>query len=823
MDLGQIGRQAAIEKQAKMEGEHRVFNRSESLKNKSQGSQTPSGKSFVTALVDVVECSLSELIESLSLGKPGRHAKDLKLLQNLEPSVAAVVGLKAMINKLLTSPDELYLTGLAIYIGMAIEDEIQLRSFEEANPDLFSKVYHDLQQRNAGHQYARRKLRESAKRDGFEWIDWRDDQRWRVGVRLVDTVLIHTDLLNVSLVKRKDKKERFIHLTDYALKQMRDIELLKGLLAPKYYPMVCRPRHWKDVVGRDAGGFLTSNMPRQKLVKSHQKNYVEELRHFDLSEIYRSINALQDTSWKVNTYVKERFDYLWSTQSRLGNLPVQDLLDRPSKPFDIDTNEGARREYRKNTAIYFTDRQSQVGKIGIHDQLKTVSDKFVDEQDMHFVYTVDFRSRAYPKASYLQPQGNDVSRALLTFGDIHAKNMDEESARELALYGASLFGYDKVTLDERVAWVEDNTPDIIASAENCFDNRMWCEPGKPFLFLAFCNEWKQWKEKGEKHKSSFPVMRDGTCNAIQHWAAILRDTRSAVQVNLSDHDLPQDAYTEAAGVLKKKLEEHAFIGNETAKEWLEYGIDRALMKKPTMTLAYGSKQYSMMSHDYKAGAVESWVMDQLIEEDKPVPFDGKLNRPVAWLSKEIWASIGEVVGSVMIGMQFLQKCARVCLKADIPVTWITPSNFYVRQTYPEFTSRRVKTKLLGDFIRANIAEEVLGSYNKHKMVNAVAANFVHSLDATAMYKTIDKALDRDVTAFCMIHDSYGTVPADTKILSQCTREAFVEMYQDTNHLKVFKDQLIEGIPEHLHDELPDVPCLGDFDISKVLKSKHFFS
>ena len=154
---------------------------------------------------------------------------------------------------------------------------------------------------------------------------------------------------------------------------------------------------------------------------------------------------------------------------------------------------------------------------------------------------------------------------------------------------------------------------------------------------------------------------------------------------------------------------------------------------------------------------------------------------------------------------------------------VTPSNFYVRQAYPDYEPRRVTTKLLGDIIKPSLNEEVQGKYNNFRMVNAVAANFVHSLDATAMYKTINKALDRGVTAFCMIHDSYGTVAADTETLSKCTREAFVELYENQNYLESFLGQLGKVIPQRLRHKLPEVPELGTFNIKEVLESKHFFS
>ena len=847
MELGKISEQYQLEKQSRLEGEYRVNWRSSQLISKGHGSQTTQGKSFVGILIGVVSNQLEiDLLEYTfkGRGRPGHHFLAYEKLVLLEPTVASAVGLKALINRLLMASNEkaddffkrLTHTHLSIYVGKAVEDEINIRSFEEQNPALYEKVHEDLKRRSSGHLYARRKLRESAKRDGIEWAEWSDGDRFAVGAKIIDIIATHSDLIEIDLIRGKNQKNRFIRLADYAIEQMRKLENIKGINAPKYYPMLVKPKPWSAVTGEGVGGFLSHHILPLNMVKAHRKNYLEELGHFDLSVVYRSLNALQDTAWRVNPFIKERFDYLWTHHLRLGKLPVQDTLDEPQKPFDIETNEEARKEYRKNKAIYYTDRQKQIGIVGLHDQVKVISDKFADEKQLHFVHTVDFRSRAYPKASYLQPQGNDVSRALLTFADVHAKNLDEEAARELALYGASLYGYDKVSIDDRIDWVEEHTPQIIASANDCYENRFWCEPGKPFLFLAFCEEWKQWKDKGEDHKSSLPIMRDGTCNGIQHWAALLRDPETARLVNMTDEEVPQDAYQEACNALQdllhRKINDNvtaAYAIGQTAgsdidyaKGWLNYGLDRGLMKKPTMTLTYGSRQYAMMSHKWKTGSIEAWILEKQ-EKGISKPFGKNLNSAINWLAKEMTRAMNQVIGPVMQGMSFLRDCARVCMKAEIPVTWITPSNFYVRQAYPELESRRVATKLLGDIIRPTLAEEVEGRYKHSRMVNAVAANFVHSLDASAMFNTIDKALDRGVEAFCMIHDSYGTVAKDSKTLSECTREAFVEMYDNQNPLEAFLYQLSKGIPESLRHELPEVPKLGDFSVTEVLSSKHFFS
>jgi DNA-directed RNA polymerase len=104
---------------------------------------------------------------------------------------------------------------------------------------------------------------------------------------------------------------------------------------------------------------------------------------------------------------------------------------------------------------------------------------------------------------------------------------------------------------------------------------------------------------------------------------------------------------------------------------------------------------------------------------------------------------------------------------------------------------------------------------------AVAPNFVHSMDACLLRKAIMKGLklDRPINSFCMIHDSFGVHAARMpEFLSACIRPAFVEMYQ-RDVLADFRDRLLltPGI------ELEPLPDHGTLDLDGVLDSEFFFS
>lgn len=55
-------------------------------------------------------------------------------------------------------------------------------------------------------------------------------------------------------------------------------------------------------------------------------------------------------------------------------------------------------------------------------------------------------------------------------------------------------------------------------------------------------------EKGnglaDEFVSNLPVHQDGSCNGLQHYAALGKDTAGAKAVNLMDSAFPQDVYSD---------------------------------------------------------------------------------------------------------------------------------------------------------------------------------------------------------------------------------------------------------------------------------------
>lgn len=90
----------------------------------------------------------------------------------------------------------------------------------------------------------------------------------------------------------------------------------------------------------------------------------------------------------------------------------------------------------------------------------------------------------------------------------------------------------------------------------------------------------------ELYESSLPVHQDGTCNGMQHYAALGGDVRGAKAVNLENGDRPADIYTGVADIVNRVIAQDQKDGHTTAS-LIPGPVGRKIVKQTVMTTVYG--------------------------------------------------------------------------------------------------------------------------------------------------------------------------------------------------------------------------------------------
>ena len=803
-----LERQTALELEMRTLGINRFNKRVQEHKERGEESFSNYGKTLLGSSIDPMAQGLITFVNEGNRTK-GATSIAVKLLEQIPPEVACLIAAKTIINSITINRQ---LTSTAITIGKNVETEMWLRFFEAQNPELYGVVKRDLDKRSFGYGYKRRKMRESAVRDGVEVPAWTRTEKVHVGYKLIELFIEHTGLVEVDKKGNGVKKIVSLVATEKTMEWIKDRNGFMELLAPEYFPTLVRPKSWEDkkVIG---GGYYSRHVKPLQLVKYRDKKNLQDLEKHSMPVVIDGINAMQSTPYTINPFIYEVLNHAWNNSLDVGGLPRAELLPLPQKPHDIAENAKARKTYRSEAVKVHTENARIKSKRLHLSKVLWIAEKFKDEPEIYMPHTLDFRGRAYHVPNYLNGQSVDYAKALLLFAKGKPITEENNGAFWLAVQGANLYGYDKDSYEVRVKWVNDSAESFIAIANDPYTHREWEQADKPWSFLAWCKEWAEFQKEGYGYVSRFICSMDGSCNGIQHYSAIQRDTVAAEAVNLiQTGDVPNDVYQIVADNVIDALKK---IDNPLAMLWLKFGVKRSTCKRAIMTLPYGSTRYSC----------SDFVLEDLTKRgDKGDlhPFGTQEFKACTFLSGIIWDSIGEIINSARVSMDFLQKTARIMAKNNLPIRWVSPSGFPVVQSYPELRLKRVETKLFGEIIRPRIHEET-EKLAVLKAGNSLPPNAIHSQDSAHLFLTTVDALRKGVQSFCNVHDSYGTVAADCDKLADSIRTTFVDMYKDYDLLQSIRQSVEPVLDEKSRKKLPSVPSKGDLDLDKVLSSDFFFA
>jgi DNA-directed RNA polymerase len=601
-------------------------------------------------------------------------------------------------------------------------------------------------------------------------------------------------------------------------------------------PMVCRPLPWRGPWG---GGYLLGTLTSRSVMFGafgYGRRTWELLKEHPHSAnaVYSALNYLGRTPLRVRRSVLSVAVEARDNGLMLPELPTPGRrIEPPPRPADIETNEESRREYRMARARAEEANLKAISKELANEDALAEAWDLRDEPRLYFPHSCDFRGRMYPLPSGLQAQGSDLRRALLEFSDGKPISSEDASAGWLAIQVAKTFGQDKAGFDERIAWVYDNEDLIRAIADDPLGNRqLWersADKKKLWQCLASCIEWRDFLDHGDGYVSHLPVYVDGTCNGIQHFAALSRAEDLAPLVNLVPGDAPQDLYLavaeRAVARVRIALDIKEADNSRYARGWLKllesYSI-RKLAKKMVMINPYGGTFKSVMDDVHVTLAELDPHAMVFEEEERP--------RAVGFMAGHLRHALEEQLHGPEAVKRWLMACVEAVHKhglsgADVKpgVEWFAPSGWPWGQMYGAVTVSNVKATR-GDAalttVYRSMSERVV---YLRKQKSACPPNFVHAIDASAMVFALNLLKRSEVQGVIAIHDSVGALAADMPLVDNAVREGFVKVYMEHDPLESFHRAILEQVRPDCRHLVPSPPERGDLDVREVLNSPYFFN
>ncbi|KAL8038499.1 hypothetical protein ABFX02_11G111200 [Erythranthe guttata] len=655
---------------------------------------------------------------------------------------------------------------------------------------------------------------------------WGQDAKAKVGSRLIE-LIIQTAYIqppaSQSAEGPPDIKPAFLHTFKTVAKEIKsnsrrygviqcDPLVRKGLertarhMVIPYMPMLVPPVKW---TGYDKGAYLY--LPSY-VMRTHgarqQRDTVKRAPREQLKPVFEALDTLGSTKWRVNKRVLSIIDRIWASGGRLGDLVDRDDILLPEQP---DTEDESLLQKWKWKVKSIKKENSERHSQRCDTELKlAVARKMKEEEGFFYPHNVDFRGRAYPMHPHLNHLGSDICRGILEFSE--GKPLGKSGLRWLKIHVANLFanGVDKLSHEGRICFIENHLDDVFDSADRPLEGkRWWLNAEDPFQCLAACINLVEAlrNPSPETTISHIPVHQDGSCNGLQHYAALGRDKLGAAAVNLVAGEKPADVYSGIAARVLDIMKEDAQKDPSVCPDALHARllinqVDRKLVKQTVMTSVYGVTYI---------GARDQ--IKRRLKERDAFGDETQIFGAACYAAKITLTALGQMFEAARSIMNWLGDCAKIIASENEPVRWTTPLGLPVVQPYRKVGRHLIKTSLQVLTLQRETDKVMV-----KRQRTAFPPNFVHSLDGSHMMMTAIACRNEGLT-FAGVHDSYWTHACDVDEMSSILREKFVELYKAP-----ILENLLEGFQQSFPAlTFPPLPDRGDFDLRDVLESPYFFN
>ncbi|NXU37685.1 RPOM protein, partial [Drymodes brunneopygia] len=520
-------------------------------------------------------------------------------------------------------------------------------------------------------------------------------------------------------------------------------------------PMLCPPVPWTSP---NFGAFVLNDTKLMRFMDdtTHHQLFLEQWPVVNLHPVLDALNQLGNCAWKINQPV---LDIIISIFNDKGDekLDIPPPLSEAPKPPTAPGHPSTWSKSLKHELLLCKKKTAEMHSLRMDALYKLSIANYVRDKVFWFPHNMDFRGRTYPCPPYFNHLGNDVTRAILLFAE--GRPLGPRGLDWLKIHLINLTGLKKKNaLQERLDYANEIMEDILDSADHPLTGRKWwMNTDEPWQALACCMEIAKASRSPDPaaYISHFPVHQDGSCNGLQHYAALGRDLSGAASVNLVPCGLPQDVYSAVAQQVEEFRKKDAERGVKIA-EVLQGFISRKVVKQTVMTVVYGVTRYgSRLQIEKRLKEIDEFPEEFLWEASH-------------YLVKQVFNSIKEMFSATRDIQNWLTESAKLISQSGRTVEWVTPLGLPIIQPY--YRSRSTVVSLLSVPLSCRKPDTV-------KQKNAFPPNFIHSLDSTHMMLTALHCLRKGLT-FVSVHDCYWTHALTVDVMNQVCRQQFVALHSE---------------------------------------------
>ena len=593
-------------------------------------------------------------------------------------------------------------------------------------------------------------------------------------------------------------------------------------------PIFCDPRKpyeaWTGNIRYDSGKTISI------VKKADRYNLMDHYTPEKIPLVYEALNRVGSLTWKMNQRLLGYSAMIDTTNSPLPEKPTANQEFMANKTY-ADLKVSRKRRKKAKDVLRAKGQRKQ------HEEVLRLGIEYQGD-DLHFVYNCGGNGRMYCLSPTLNPQGSDMSKALLWCKRESLINVDN-----FYWHMANCAGQDKLEHPDRVAWVLTHYDDLLKIGRDPI--RSWeliksmgvdKEKKTFFQFISCCMEldrlhtYRSLGGNTSEFTTGLLLGMDSTSSGNQILAMIAGDHDVAWDVNIAGGDGRGDLYGKIGRSVHQAVRDFTlgdaenYLRKHIRPEVFEalgrlprgHKIFRNITKRPCMVLPYNGT---------RRGAADIMVDDQ---DDFKIPEIQNLEWAEArQLGYIIHDECRKAAKRSMDIMDFLVdgvKYVRAYVDdkdvgTPLLVTWTVPAtNFFCFQYKQEDDERHIPTKIAGQRVDLTFYEPKVhkkhpkvkkGSLVKHK--NAIAPGVVHSLDAALMMLIVTGLPEG--TPVTAIHDQFCVPFNNREELIKVARSAYLTV-GCRDH---FKELCDNAFGER------DLPEAGEWDPNQLSDSDYFIS
>ena len=299
----------------------------------------------------------------------------------------------------------------AMALTEALETELIADAFEKDHGALYRAVVRNAQARGLPMARQGKAVGLANRQFGLVEKPWTIKQRTHLGTKLIEMLIESLGI--VEAYSERTGRKAFAHrlrLSDDIGAWLAQYNAAAALTKPLFLPTVVPPKPWEGVRG---GGYYTPVGGRPFELVSRpfpgQLAALEEAtKAGTMAPVYKGLNGLQGTPWRINKRVLEVMQAAWEGDVAGLPMPRREPEPKPEAPQavkdDVKGGEHRRAWRRMMRGWHERDAADRSARFEFSRAL-SIAEEHAEFPAIYFPHRLDFRGRCNSVGTTLHPQG----------------------------------------------------------------------------------------------------------------------------------------------------------------------------------------------------------------------------------------------------------------------------------------------------------------------------------------------------------------------------------------------------------------------------------